>query len=96
MFEGFERRRIRANGVEINLAAGGQGDAVLLLHGYPQTHVLWHKIAPKLAERYTLVAPDLRGYGDSAKFYFDFLMEQWCAGAGWAVGISCPRTSPTS
>ena len=67
MFEGFERRRLHANGVEINLVAGGQGDAVLLLHGYPQTHVLWHKIAPKLAERYTLVAPDLRGYGDSAK-----------------------------
>ena len=46
---------------------GGNGPPLLLLHGFPQTHVIWHKVAPQLAERYTLVMPDLRGYGDSDK-----------------------------
>ena len=67
MFEGFEIRRIETSGAEINLRLGGAGPPLLLLHGYPQTHVMWHKIAPALAERFTVVAADLRGYGDSAK-----------------------------
>ena len=67
MFDNFTKTRIRANGVSINLVHGGVGPPLLLLHGYPQTHVEWHKIAPKLAEHYTVVAPDLRGYGDSEK-----------------------------
>jgi haloacetate dehalogenase len=67
MFLGFARTRIRANGVSINLVSGGRGQPLLLLHGYPQTHVEWHKVAPRLAEHYTVVAPDLRGYGDSDK-----------------------------
>lgn len=67
MFEGFERLRIRASGTEINLVVGGNGPALLLLHGYPQTHAIWHKVAPRLAERFTVVASDLRGYGDSGK-----------------------------
>ena len=67
MFEGFERRRVAANGVEINLVMGGKGPPVLLLHGYPQTHAIWRKIAPRLAEHWTVVASDLRGYGDSSK-----------------------------
>ena len=46
---------------------GGSGPPLLLIHGYPQTHVEWHKIAPRLAERFTVVMPDLRGYGDSSK-----------------------------
>ncbi|MGD0119098.1 MAG: alpha/beta hydrolase, partial [Candidatus Binatus sp.] len=46
---------------------GGSGPPLLLLHGYPQTHVIWHKVAPRLAERFTLVIPDLRGYGASSK-----------------------------
>ena len=46
---------------------GGSGPPVLMLHGYPQTHVMWHKVAPGLAERFTVVAADLRGYGDSSK-----------------------------
>ncbi len=66
-FPGFVRERVRVNGIELNLVRGGEGSPVLLLHGYPQTHVLWHKVAPKLAERYAVVAPDLRGYGDSDK-----------------------------
>jgi haloacetate dehalogenase len=67
MFEGFTKTRIKANGVAINLLHGGGGPPLLLLHGYPQTHVEWHKVAPGLAEHYTVVAPDLRGYGDSDK-----------------------------
>ncbi|WP_338545597.1 alpha/beta hydrolase [Pseudomonas benzopyrenica] len=67
LFAGFEQRRLNVGGVEINYRVGGQGPALLLLHGHPQTHVMWHKVAPRLAERFTLVAADLRGYGDSAK-----------------------------
>ena len=67
MFNGFTKTRVKANGVSINLVHGGSGPPVLLLHGYPQSHVEWHKIAPRLAEHYTTVAPDLRGYGDSEK-----------------------------
>jgi haloacetate dehalogenase len=67
MFNGFTKTRVKANGVSINLVHGGSGTPVLLLHGYPQSHVEWHKIAPRLAEHYTVVAPDLRGYGDSEK-----------------------------
>jgi haloacetate dehalogenase len=67
MFEGFETRRVAANGVEINLVTGGSGPPLLLLHGYPQTHAIWRNVAPRLAERYTVVAADLRGYGDSSK-----------------------------
>ena len=67
MFEGFEARRVAVNGVEIATWIGGAGPPLLLLHGYPQTHVCWHRVAPALAEHYTVVAADLRGYGDSAK-----------------------------
>ena len=67
MFDGFHRERIETSETVINLVRGGSGPPVLLLHGYPQTHVMWHKVAPVLAERYTVVAPDLRGYGDSGK-----------------------------
>ena len=67
MFQGFETKRIETGGAEIHLRVGGTGPGLLLLHGYPQTHVMWHKIAPPLAERFTVVAADLRGYGDSSK-----------------------------
>ncbi|ALZ82783.1 alpha/beta hydrolase [Pseudomonas oryzihabitans] len=67
LFPGFEPRRLDVDGVELNCRVGGQGPALLLLHGHPQTHVMWHKVAPRLAERFTLVVADLRGYGDSAK-----------------------------
>ena len=67
MFEGFESKRIKTSETEINLKVAGNGPPLLLLHGYPQTHVIWHKIAPKLAERFTVVVTDLRGYGDSGK-----------------------------
>lgn len=67
MFDGFERHGVRTSEVTINCMVGGEGRPVLLLHGYPQTHVAWHRIASQLAERFTVVAADLRGYGDSDK-----------------------------
>ncbi len=67
MFENFERKKVETGGAAINLAIGGSGPPLLLLHGYPQTHVMWHKVAPRLAEDFTVVAADLRGYGDSDK-----------------------------
>jgi haloacetate dehalogenase len=67
VFEGFERRRVVTGEVEIEIRIGGSGPPLLLLHGFPQTLVMWHRIAPRLAERFTVVASDLRGYGDSGK-----------------------------
>ena len=67
MFEGFERRRVRTSGTEIACRVGGKGPPVLLLHGYPQTGAMWHRVAPMLAERFTVVCADLRGYGDSGR-----------------------------
>ncbi|MBA2713531.1 MAG: alpha/beta hydrolase [Rubrobacteraceae bacterium] len=67
MFEGFERERITTSGAEINFVHGGDGLPVLLMHGYPQTHAMWHLVAPILAEDFMVVATDLRGYGDSSK-----------------------------
>ena len=67
MFEGFEQLKVETTGATINLVKGGSGPPLLLLHGYPQTHTMWHKIAPRLAEDFTVVAADLRGYGDSGK-----------------------------
>lgn len=67
MFTGFEQSKILANGVNIHCRIGGKGPALLLLHGHPQTHAIWHKIAEQLAMHFTVVAADLRGYGDSDK-----------------------------
>ena len=67
MFDQFEKLRIKTSETEINLVQKGTGEPVLLLHGYPQTHVMWHKVAPILAEQFSVVVPDLRGYGDSDK-----------------------------
>jgi haloacetate dehalogenase len=67
LFPGFSQRKLRTSGATINLRVGGEGPPLLLLHGYPQTHVMWHEVAPQLARDYTVVCPDLRGYGDSSK-----------------------------
>lgn len=67
LFPGFETRRVRTRGATIHLVRAGDGPPVLMLHGYPQTHAMWHKVAPALARDYTVVCADLRGYGDSSK-----------------------------
>jgi haloacetate dehalogenase len=68
MFEHFTTRSIEVGeGIRIQARVGGTGSPLLMLHGFPQTHVCWHKIAPRLAERYTVVLTDLRGYGASSK-----------------------------
>lgn len=67
MFETFRHDRIDTGETVINCVIGGSGPPVLLLHGFPQTHAMWARIAPQIAARYTVVAPDLRGYGDSGK-----------------------------
>ncbi len=67
LFPGFKQKRIRTSGATINVVTAGQGEPVLLLHGYPQTMACWHQIAPELAKEYTVVCADLRGYGGSSK-----------------------------
>ncbi|MDN9011200.1 alpha/beta fold hydrolase [Brevibacillus laterosporus] len=64
-FEGFREATIKTSGANIFLLYGGSGPPLLLLHGYPQNHVTWHKVAPELMKKYTLIIPDLRGYGRS-------------------------------
>ncbi|ORU91465.1 MAG: alpha/beta hydrolase [Cycloclasticus sp. symbiont of Poecilosclerida sp. N] len=64
---GFKYSKVTTQGAEINVAAAGIGPPLLLLHGYPQTHLMWHKIAPNLSENFHVICPDLRGYGDSSK-----------------------------
>src|SRR5215207_2173853 len=67
MFEGFTRTEIATSGARIVTVHGGSGPPVLLMHGNPFTHVNWHKVAPRLADEFTVVCTDLRGYGDSEK-----------------------------
>jgi haloacetate dehalogenase len=64
---GFEYRRVDVDGITVNCAVSGSGPPLLLLHGYPQNHLMWHHVAPALAVDHTVVLADLRGYGDSAK-----------------------------
>src|SRR5215813_15022841 len=66
LFPGFAEHRILTEDAEIFVRAGGSGPPLLLLHGYPQTHVCWHKLAAELARQCTLVVADLRGYGASS------------------------------
>ena len=66
-FPGFQTRDVKTSSATIHLVVGGSGPPVLLLHGYPQTHIIWRKVAPQLAQKFTVVAPDLRGYGDSSR-----------------------------
>ncbi len=66
LYPGFEARTVETDGAQIFLRTGGSGPPLLLVHGYPQTHVTWYKVAPALADHFTLVIPDLRGYGQSS------------------------------
>ena len=67
MFEGFTLEMIDVPEARLRVRHGGEGPPVLLLHGHPRTHTTWHKVAPLLAERYHVVCPDLRGFGQSSK-----------------------------
>ncbi|KCB29270.1 putative haloacetate dehalogenase H-1 [Bordetella hinzii CA90 BAL1384] len=67
MFEGFSDVSATVDGIKIHALMAGAGPALLLLHGHPQTHAIWHKVAPTLARQFTVVVADLRGYGDSGK-----------------------------
>lgn len=67
LFPDFQSRQIQTSGATINFVTGGKGPPLLLLHGAPQSLVMWHKVAPTLAKQFEIVAPDLRGYGDSSK-----------------------------
>lgn len=66
-FPGFTLEHVAVSEGELRLRRGGEGPPLLLLHGNPQTHAMWHRVAPRLARHYTVVAPDLRGYGGSLK-----------------------------
>jgi haloacetate dehalogenase len=67
VFDGFELTSIDTGEATIRVRRGGSGPPLLLLHGHPQTHVMWHRVAPRLAQEFTVVAADLRGYGESSK-----------------------------
>jgi haloacetate dehalogenase len=66
-FPGFEHHTLDVTGARINLRRGGKGPPLLLLHGYPETHIMWRGISERLSKDFTLILPDLRGYGDSSK-----------------------------
>lgn len=63
----FEQVRVKTREADIHLLHAGAGQPLLLLHGYPQTHAIWHLVAPQLAQHFHVICPDLRGYGDSSK-----------------------------
>jgi haloacetate dehalogenase len=67
MFDAFTLERVDVGEAELRVRHGGSGPPLLLLHGHPRTHVTWHRVAPQLADRFTVVCPDLRGYGESSK-----------------------------
>ena len=66
-FEGFSLEHVEVSDGRMRLRRGGSGPPLLLLHGNPQTHAMWHLVAPELAKRFTVICPDLRGYGGSLK-----------------------------
>ncbi|MER2582821.1 MAG: alpha/beta fold hydrolase, partial [Candidatus Competibacter sp.] len=63
----FNKIQISTTGAAIFMEHGGSGRPVLFLHGYPQTHAMWHRVAPQLTSEFRVICPDLRGYGDSSK-----------------------------
>ena len=67
LLPGFKVERVKTSGAELHTVIGGSGPPLLLIHGAPLTHLSWYRVAPELAKKYTVIAPDLRGYGDSSK-----------------------------
>ncbi len=72
MFQGFDSRTISVAGAQVHFKTGGEGPPLLLLHGYPQTHAMWHGVADDLASTHRVIASDLRGYGDSVALSKNF------------------------
>ena len=66
-FPGFTASRVQTTGAIVNVLKGGSGPPLLLMHGAPQSHISWRLVAPELAKTYTVIATDMRGYGDSSK-----------------------------
>lgn len=79
MFESFETQTIPVDGARLHAQIGGDGPPLLLLHGYPQTHVMWHGVAEHLAKTHRVIASDLRGYGDSVALTNDFTFRAMAA-----------------
>src|SRR5258706_9365701 len=67
MLDSFESFDVAREGVRLRACQAGRGEPLLLLHGHPQTRAMWHRVAPMLAEKFTVVMMDLRGYGDSGR-----------------------------
>src|SRR5688572_21224412 len=67
LLPGFKVHKVKTSGATLHTVVGGSGPPLLLIHGAPLTHMSWYRVAPELAKKYTVVAPDLRGYGDSSK-----------------------------
>ena len=70
MFDGFDLELLELGEIRVRVRIGGDGPPLLLLHGNPQTHVMWHRVAPRLAESFRVVVPDLRGYGKTSEAPF--------------------------
>ncbi len=87
-FPGFSTELVETSGTTIHVLRKGAGRPLLLLHGYPETHLTWHKVAPQLAEQFSVVVPDLRGYGDSG--VITVTSASWSrlmiAGRAWRTG----------
>lgn len=86
-FEGFRELDVAVPGGSVHARVGGGGPPLLLLHGYPQTHAMWHALAPALAAQHTVVAADLRGYGDSRAGSDDFTFRAMAADAHALMGL---------
>lgn len=91
LFEGMREIDVEVGEVRLHARVGGSGPPLLLLHGHPQTHAMWHRVAPALAERFSLVAPDLRGYGDSSRPPLGAL-EAWGAKRAMAADFAALMT----
>jgi haloacetate dehalogenase len=93
MFEAFRLSTIDVAQASIRVRHGGSGPPLLLLHGNPQTHVMWHLIAPRLAEDFTVIATDLRGYGDSSKLESTPDHEPYSKSLASSVSLSAVTTA---
>ncbi len=91
LFPGFDLRQIVVPDGTLRVRVGGSGPPLLLLHGNPQTHMMWHAVAPALAARFTVVCPDLRGYGGSFKPAASPDHASYAKRAMAALGFSCFR-----